>query len=73
MHEGPGHAGVTLSLTGEAPGGGNWHQSWEVCECGLAGLRALLGPPEFESVSDAEAVRRVAEFVRDDPGRVHLM
>lgn len=73
VHEGPGHADVTLSLSGEAPGGGQWHQSWTVCECGLAGLRARLGSPEHESMADAEAVRRVAQFVLGDPGRVHLL
>lgn len=72
VHEGPGHADITLSLTGDVAGGGKWHQSWAVCECGLAGLRALLGPPQFESLSDADSVRRIAQAVRDDPGRMHL-
>jgi hypothetical protein len=73
VHEGPGHADVTLSLCGEADGGGHWHQAWGVCECGLAGLRRKLGEPLHESLSDAEAVRRAVEFVKDDPGRVHLL
>ena len=72
MHEGPGHADITLSLTGAVDGGGHWHQAWSVCECGLGGLRAQLGPPLHESMSDADAVRRVAEFMLDDPGRVHM-
>lgn len=73
VHEGPGHAAVTLSLSGEAPGGGQWHQAWCVCECGLSGMRARLGSPHHESLSDAEAVRRVLDFMRDEPGRVHLL
>lgn len=72
IHEGPGHAEILLSLSGDLPDDGMWHQGWTVCECGLDSLRAKLGPPHYESLAGAETVRRTAESVLHDPDRTHL-
>jgi hypothetical protein len=72
-HVGPGHADITLSLTGETTdGAGRWYQSWTVCECGLGVLVRQLGPPHYEAMADAESVHRVADFVWNDPGHMSL-
>lgn len=62
-HGGPGHGDVILSLTEETPGGGRRFQSWTICDCALPALRSRLGPPEQETVADAETVRRTGEAV----------
>lgn len=70
-HEGPGHGDATLSLTEETADGGHLYQSWIICECNLAGLRARLGPPEHETTATAESVLAAAQAVLNTPGRVH--
>jgi hypothetical protein len=72
-HEGPGHAGVTLSISGPAPGGGVLFRSWTICECSLllARLGPLLGEPMHESVHSEETMRAVAGKVLEVPGAIH--
>ena len=74
VHEGAGHAGiVTLTLTEAQSDGGRVFQSWDLCSCYGAGLRARLGPPSHESVADAAAVRAIAATVLNQPGTVNIL
>jgi hypothetical protein len=72
-HQGPGHAVLTLTLSGPGENGGLWHQAWAVCECTTVLMREDLGPPQLESFATAEAAARARRLVMNDPGRVHLL
>ena len=72
-HQGPGHAVLTLTLSGPGENGGLWHQAWAVCECATVPLREDLGPPQMESFAGSEAVARTVQLVMNDPDRVHLL
>lgn len=72
-HKGPGHAEAMLTLATTQPDGGLLHQSWTVCECGLAGLRSRLGQPQQESLATREQVRATALAVLQVPGVMHRL
>lgn len=68
QHEG--HANASLSLAEETADGGRVFQSWTICACTLAVLRARLGPAEHESYATAEATLEIGDAVLRQPGSV---
>lgn len=72
QHTGPGHGEADLTLAAKLPDGGLLFQTWTICECRLAGLRARLGPPHQESAHTAETVRATGHAVLQVPGITHV-
>jgi hypothetical protein len=56
---------VTLSLSTELADGGRAYDSWDLCECSVAGLRIRLGDPAHQALATAEQVRKTAQAVLD--------
>jgi hypothetical protein len=57
------HGDVAMSLAEKLPGGGILYQSWTICACHLATLRAKLGPPQHEAIAAAEQVEATGRAV----------
>ena len=67
------HPDVTLTLSEHLPDGGMIVQSWTICGCGLPKLRAQLGQPHNQSISNADAVMDLAKSSLNHPGITHML
>lgn len=64
------HGETTLSLAEKRPDGGLHYQSWDICSCALAGLRARLGEPHHETLATAAQVLATGRAVQSVPGAI---
>ncbi|WP_435113760.1 hypothetical protein [Nocardiopsis synnemataformans] len=66
------HPNATLSIATPTADGGRIFQSWEICACGVPGLRDQMGPPHQESYAEAATVQATAQAVLDTPGNIQF-